>query len=222
MGIMELDLTDKIPIFSSLLSETRAAIARCAFTRDHPAGTTLLIEGMPAEFGYFLITGEARALRMNTEGRVQVLTRFKPGDPINIISLLNTNKINRATIETLSAVTVLVISAAEFDTLISRYPDFSSLLLHHLAERLTKITDLAAELSLYAVRARLARFLIELADLSPSSTGWTQDEIAAHIGTVRDVVGRLLRDFEAAGLIRRQHGQIILKDREKLFQAAQD
>jgi CRP/FNR family transcriptional regulator, cyclic AMP receptor protein len=217
-----MDLSDKIPIFSSLQSKTRDAISRCAFTRDLPAGITLLIEGMPVESGYFLLAGEVRALRMNTEGRVQVLSRFKPGDPINIISLLNPDKTNRATIETLSPVTVLVLPAKDFDALIRHYPDFATLLLHHLAQRLTKITDLAAELSLYAVRARLARFLIELADLSPTSTGWTQDEIAAHIGTVRDVVGRLLRDFEAEGLIQRQRGQIILKDREKLNQAAQD
>jgi CRP/FNR family transcriptional regulator len=222
MGTMVFDLTGRIPIFSSLQRETLAAISRRAFTRDLPAGITLLIEGMPAESGYFLLDGEVRALRMNPEGRVQVLSRFKTGDPINIISLLNQDKINRATIETLSPVTVLVIPAVDFEALISRYPDFSTLLLHLLAERLTKITDLAAELSLYAVRARLARFLIELADLNPSSSGWTQDEIAAHIGTVRDVVGRLLRDFEAAGMIQRQRGQIILVDREKLNKAAQD
>lgn len=219
---MEPDFTDKIPMFSSLQSETRAAISQRAFTRDFPAGISLLIEGMPAESGYFLVEGEVRALRMNPEGRVQVLARFKAGDPINIISLLNQGKINRATIETLSPVTVLVIPAADFEALISCYPDFSSLLLRLLAERLSKITDLAADLSLYAVRSRLARFLIELADLTPSPSGWTQDEIAAHIGTVRDVVGRLLRDFEATGLIQRQRGQIILLNREKLIKVAQE
>jgi CRP/FNR family transcriptional regulator len=177
---------------------------------------------MPAESAYVLVSGEARAFRMNREGRVQILARFKPGDPINIISLLNSDKLNRATIEALSPMTVLVIRSTDFEALITRYPDFSKMLLHHLADRLAKITDLAAGLSLFAVRARLARFLIELADLSPSSTGWTQDEIAAHVGTVRDVVGRLLRDFEAGGLIQRQRGQIILLDREKLIQAARE
>lgn len=222
LSTMDKNYTEKIPLFVSLQSKTCEAVARYSFTRDLPAGMTLLIEGMPAESGYFLLEGEVRALRMNPEGRVQVLARFKAGDAINIISLLNQEKVNRATIETLSPVTVLVLPAADFETLIARFPDFSVQLLHHLAERLTKITDLAAKLSLYAVRARLARFLIELADLNPSPLGWTQDEIAAHIGTVRDVVGRLLRDFEAAGLIQRQRGQVILLNREKLIETAQD
>ena len=78
------------------------------------------------------------------------------------------------------------------------------------------MTDLAASLSLYSVRARLAQFLMELAALPETAGGWTQDEIAAHIGTVRDVVGRLLRDFESQGLIRRERQRITLLDRSGL------
>ncbi len=219
---MEPEALSTISLFSTLQPDTRLAISRCAFARQLPAGCTLLVEGLPAEHGYFLQSGEARAIRMNQDGRVQVLARFSPGDPINLISLFSEDKLNRATIETLSEVTLLVLSAPDFHRLISRYPDFSALLLRLLAARLARITDLAADLSLYAVRARLARFLIELADLNPSPAGWTQDEIAAHIGTVRDVVGRLLRDFEAAGLIQRQQGQINLLDRERLSAVAQE
>ncbi|MBW6466987.1 MAG: Crp/Fnr family transcriptional regulator [Brevefilum sp.] len=219
---VELDQINAIPAFSSLLPETRLAISRRAFIRTLPIGNTLILEGAPAEYGYFILDGEVRALRMNPEGRIQVLARFSVGDPLNIISLLSKDQVNRATLETLSPVTLLALSAVDFSQLTSIYADFSSLLLQFFAERLTKITNLAADLSLYAVRARLARFLIELADLTPSPSGWTQDEIAAHIGSVRDVVGRLLRDFEAAGLIQRQRGQIILLDRQKLMAAAQD
>lgn len=208
--------------FSSLTAETRLAITQRAFTRELPPGHTLTLEGMPAEFGYFILAGEVRALRMNFEGRIQVLSRFTTGDPLNIISLMTKESLNRATIETLSPVTVLVLSAAHVEHLITHYPDFSKLLLTHLATRLSKITDLAADLSLYAVRARLARFLIELADLTPSPAGWTQDEIAAHIGTVRDVVGRLLRDFEAAGLVQRHRGQIRLLERDKLIEIGEE
>jgi len=211
---------NKIPGFTNLNPATQTAISQRSFLRQLPSGHTLVLEGIPAESCYFLLEGEVRVLRMNPEGRVQVLARFKAGDPINVISLLTRDKVNRATIESLTPVTLLVLSAVDFDALINRYPDFSKLLLELFAERLSKITNLAADLSLYAVRTRLARFLIELADLTPSPSGWTQDEIAAHIGTVRDVVGRLMRDFEAAGLIERQHGQIILLDRKKLMAIA--
>lgn len=83
------------------------------------------------------------------------------------------------------------------------------------------MTELAANLSLYTVRARLARFLIELADSPQSSEGWTQDEIAAQIGTVRDVVGRLLREFEAENIITRDRQKIRLLNREALIKEAE-
>jgi len=219
---MQAEVLNQVPIFSSLQADTRTAITRRAFTRNLPSGCTLLIEGLPAEYGYFVLSGELRALRMNQDGRVQVLARFRTGDPINLISLISQEHVNRATIETLCESTVLVLAASDFNDLLHRHPDFSTLLLRQMAARLTKMTDLAADLSLYAVRARLARFLIELTDLTPSNSGWTQDEIAAHIGTVRDVVGRLLRDFESAGLIQRQRGQIVLLNRDELTRIAQD
>jgi DNA-binding MarR family transcriptional regulator len=67
----------------------------------------------------------------------------------------------------------------------------------------------------------LAQFLIELADQPQAAGGWTQDEIAAHIGTVRDVVGRLLRDFESKGLISRERQKIFLLDRQGLRKEAE-
>jgi CRP/FNR family transcriptional regulator len=87
---------------------------------------------------------------------------------------------------------------------------------------MAKTTSLAANLSLYTVRSRLAQFLIDLAERPQSAGGWTRDEIAAHIGTVRDVVGRLLREFESQGLIKRDRQNIILLDRKALMSEAQN
>lgn len=205
-----------MPIFSDLESETIRVLTERSFIHNLPSGHTLLIEGMPAESGYFLVSGDLRVHRMNREGRMQVLARVRPGSPVNLISLLLPGKTNRASVDTLSPSSVLVIDGSDFDDLITHYHDFSKRILQYLAGRMAKMTDLAAGLSLYTVRARLARFLIELADQPESAGGWTQDEIAAHIGTVRDVVGRLLREFEHSGLIQRERHQILLVDRDRL------
>jgi len=209
-----------IPGFDTLKGETLLAITRRAFEREMQVGHTLVIECMPAEFCYFLITGQVRVLRMSQEGRIQILDRQGPGAPLNIISLLIAERVNRASIETLTPVKVLILDATSFDLLLAEHPDFSRMLLQIFAERIAKITDLAANLSLHTVRARLARFLVALADQPPIAGGWTQDEIAAHVGTVRDVVGRLLREFESEGLIARHRGRITLLDRSSLSKTA--
>lgn len=211
---------DNLPLFKSLDAKTRLAIAQSAFQRDLPAGQSVVIEGMPAEFGYFILAGHVRVLRMSMDGRVQVMARLGEGSPLNFISLLVDDRLNRATIETLTRVRLLTLDATAFDRLITTYSDFSALLLRSFAQRIAHMSDLAANLSLYTVRARLAQFLMSLADQSPIAGGWTQDEIAAQIGTVRDVVGRLLREFEAEGMISRERQKITLVDREKLEKTA--
>jgi CRP/FNR family transcriptional regulator len=206
----------QLPPFTSLSPATRQAIAHRTFRQGIPEGRTFVLEGLPAEFGYFLLSGQARVLRMSEDGRLQVLGRFGRGAPLNIISLLGDDRVNRASIEALTPLAVLVFRAEDFHHLLNHHLDFSNSLLQVFAQRMTGMTDLAASLSLYSVRARLAQFLIELAGLPETAGGWTQDEIAAQIGTVRDVVGRLLRDFESQGFIRRDRQHITLLDRNGL------
>lgn len=218
--MIDRSVLNHIEIFSSLKPETRQAIARRAFQREVPEGYSLIIEGLRAEFCYFLLAGEVRVLRMNSAGKVQVLGRFSPPAPLNVISLLKEEQVNQASIETLTPTRLLVLSAEDFGHLIAHQPDFSGLLLRIFAERMAEMAELAAGLSLYTVRARLARFLIELAGRNSAAGGWTQDEIAGHIGTVRDVVGRLLREFEAEGLIKRHQQEIILLNKQGLHEKA--
>jgi CRP/FNR family transcriptional regulator len=208
--------------FSSLKPETQNALARRAFQREITAGYNLVIEGMSAEACYFVLSGQLRVSRMNRDGRIQILARLGAGEPVNVISLLKEDRINHASVESLTDSTVLVLLANDFDEFLSHYPDFSTALLKNLAKRMAKTTSLAANLSLYTVRSRLAQFLIDLAERPQSAGGWTQDEIAAHIGTVRDVVGRLLREFESQGLIKRDRQNIILLDRKALMSEAQN
>ncbi len=219
--MIALSLLERINRFKSLKPETLKAISEMGFQKDFQPGQTLVMEGDPAQFGYIILTGDVRVLRRHLNGRIQILARFGPGSPLNVISLLNKEGTNRASIEALTQVSVLALDPTSFSRLLATYSDFSLTFLRIFAERITQMTELAANLSLYTVRARLARFLIELADSPQSSEGWTQDEIAAQIGTVRDVVGRLLREFEAENIITRDRQKIRLLNREALIKEAE-
>ena len=219
--MIKIKYLENFKFISQLEPKTLTEVARRAYELDIPDGQTLFIEGMAAEACYFIVKGHLRVSRMNKEGRMQVLARLGPGAPVNIISLLKEDNLNHASVESLTPVKLFVLGANDFNYLLENHPDFSKVLLKIFAERMAKITDLASDLSLYTVRARLAQFLIELADQPQAAGGWTQDEIAAHIGTVRDVVGRLLRDFESKGLISRERQQIFLVDRQGLRKEAE-
>ena len=211
-----------IPLFINLSQSTRQVIARRAFWRKFSMGNDVVIEGTPAEYGYFILSGQARVLRMSQVGRLQIIGRFGIGAPLNLISLLAGDRLNRSSIEALTDLECLVVRIEDFNYLLEHCHDFSNLLLQTFAQRMAEMADLAASLSLYSVRARLAQFLMELAQLPETAGGWTQDEIAAHIGTVRDMVGRCLRDFEAQGLIQRYRGRITLLNRAGLEAIAEE
>ena len=103
-----------------------------------------------------------------------------------------------------------------FIEIIQGCADLFLAVLKDFAGKLSHLTGLVEQLSLHTIRGRLARFLIEQADHGEPTGRWTQDEMAAHLGTVRDVIGRTLRSFEEAGLIKRQRNRIVLVDRHAL------
>jgi CRP/FNR family transcriptional regulator len=120
----------------------------------------------------------------------------------------------------MSTLTLLLIPVERYRMFLQTYPDLTYAILKDFSRRLDHLTNLVEDLSLHSVRGRLARFLLEQADQGEVPALWTQDEIAAHLGTVRDVIGRTLRAFMDNGLVRREGAKLILLDRERLEEEA--
>ena len=86
-----------------------------------------------------------------------------------------------------------------------------------LAQRLRKMVELVETLSLRGVRQRLARLLLEEANNSPVfQLEFTNEELAARLGSVRDVISRTLSALQADALIRLTGRRVEMLDREGL------
>jgi CRP/FNR family transcriptional regulator len=96
-----------------------------------------------------------------------------------------------------------------------------------MAIKVHHLTGLTHDLGLLSVRARLAGFLLshgqsQAGAPSPSAhVRWTHQEIAAQIGTVREVVSRTMRAFVREGMIGLERHRILVLDREALLREAQ-
>jgi CRP-like cAMP-binding protein len=205
-----------IALFAGLSQGTLARLATVAVRRTYRPGEIILVEGEPCEAAYFLAEGFVRVYRLSPGGREQVLVRLGPGQAFNTVPPFRAQGVNHATVEALSRVVAYAVPAAEFRRAAAECPDLALAILRDFAERLHHLTNLVEDLSLRTVRGRLARFLLEQAQAGQVSHRWTQEEIAASLGTVRDVVGRTLRAFADAGLIRMERHRIVLLDREGL------
>ncbi|MEA3338921.1 MAG: Crp/Fnr family transcriptional regulator [Chloroflexota bacterium] len=210
-----------ISLFAGFSGETLACVADAAIRRTYTSGETVIFEGDPCRAAYFVAEGQVRVYRLSPEGREQVLARLGPGQTFNTVPPFQPRGVNHATVEALTPVTLFAITCDKFRRLVSESPELALAILQDFANRLDRLADLVEDLALRTVRGRLARFLLENAEVDVTAGRWTQAEIAAHLGTVRDVVGRTLRAFADAGLVRMDRQRIVLLDREGLESEAQ-
>jgi CRP/FNR family transcriptional regulator len=210
------DALRHISLFAGLSGEALARVARRAIRRTYTSGEIVIFEGDPCRAAYFIAEGQVRVYRLSPGGREQVLARLGPGQAFNTVPPFLPQGVNHATVEALAEVTLYAITCEDFRRLVGECAELGLAILQDFADRLDHLTDLVEDLSLRTVRGRLARFLLERADAGQVTRRWTQEEIAAHLGTVRDMVGRTLRAFADAGLVRMERQRIILLDREGL------
>lgn len=206
----------RIALFRELSPHALDRVAQAAIRRTYAPEEHILCAGDPCEAAYFIASGEVRVYRLSPQGREQVLTQLGPGHAFNLAPLFQDACAASASAVALTEVTLYTLLKNDLLRLIAEYPELAVALLRDFSGRLTHLTALVEDLALRTVRARLARFLLEQGDAQHMARGWTQDEIAAHIGTVRDVVGRTLRAFADAGLVEVGRGRIALLDRSGL------
>jgi CRP/FNR family cyclic AMP-dependent transcriptional regulator len=205
-----------IALFAGLGRDTLLGLAAAATPRPFAPGEMILLEGERCRAAYFVAAGEVRVYRLSPSGRQQVLVRLGPGQSFNTVPPFQAHGVNHASVEGITSGLVYVIACGDLCRLVGECPDLALALLRDFAEKLDHLTNLVEDLSLRTVRGRLARFLLQQAEDGRVTRDWTQDEMAAQLGTVRDMVGRTLRAFADAGLLRMNRQRIVLQDRQGL------
>jgi len=216
-----------VPLFARLSDEALTRLAREMTERAVSRGEQIVMEGEPADAVYLIAAGQMRVYRLSPDGREQVLTHLGPGEAFHLVAALD-GGLHPASTSAWTAGTLYVLRRERFLELLQQEPSVALSLLRHFAARLRYLTALAEELGVRTVRARLARLLLQQAQQSARTGGarvsarrFTREEMAAQIGTVREVVGRTLRAFEDEGLVRMERHRIIVLDPAALEEAAQ-
>lgn len=207
--------------FAELPDEIQQEIAASALRRHFDAGQVIYVEGEPAESIYILETGWVKATRMTREGREQAMMFLRPVEVFGDIAVL-TGTTYPGTVVALEDVDVWVIPATTILDLLPRSSEFAMAIIRHLGERVLHYIRLVEDLSLRSVEARLASTLLRYAELHdgqlivPRREWATFDEMAVRLGTVRDVLSRALKTFEAENLLRVEKHAIVLLDPQRL------
>jgi CRP/FNR family transcriptional regulator len=206
-----------VPYFRALDDNALAAVGREVVERHYQAGEIIFLEGEPVAGLHLVVEGLGKVYRLSEGGREHVLTTLRPGDSCNEVPVVDGGP-NPANFAALENSTVWVISEESLTRLRRQYPALNEMIIKNLAMRCRQLVQRVYNLSFLSVTGRLAAFLLQQSEQEGGSLRrqWTQDEIAAHLGTVREMVGRAFRELQEAELISIDRHRIEILDREGL------
>lgn len=203
--------------FANIDEEALEYLAQNLSTREYQRDEVVLWEDEPASGLYIIFSGTLKVVRVSAQGRELTLNILVAQDSFNAIAMF-THGNNPARVIALEKATLLYLDYAVVNNLLARSPNFSTALLTGFSGRIQELTNLLSSLSLQPVEGRLAEFLITKAkgDIFLREKWLTQDELAARIGTVPDVLSRILRSLVEEGLIEMDRRSIRILNRPAL------
>jgi CRP-like cAMP-binding protein len=205
--------------FDNLSDEMLKEIAATMQLRGFERGEILFWEDDPCAGLHIIQEGSVKLYRISPQGRQYIVRVLQEGDTCNEVPAFDggTNPVN---VETLEKSKVWVIEADKLRALVKSHPDLALKVLSNFGKNLRGMIRMVSEMAFYQVTNRLARLISELPS-DGSRPPWTQEQLAAQLGTVREVVARSLKELERSGAIRIEDRRIQIADETVLRQWSQ-
>ncbi len=208
------------PYFRELEAELKAPLVDALTLRRYAPGETLFWEDEPSAGLFTLIRGQVKLYRLSPQGRQVVIRLVHPVQTFNEVSVFDQGP-NPVNVTAVTESDVWHLPTETFQWALTRSPILMQAVIRTLCRRTRHLVQMVEELSLYRVTCRLARLI---ARLSPEELHGrhrlTQDEMAARLGTVREVITRALQELQHTGAVRVQRGRIFVTDPELLREIA--
>lgn len=183
-----------------------------------PAGTEVFAERQACQGFPLLLEGSIKVVKQAGNGREMTLYRVAPGGSCIITSscLLGHAAYNARGLAE-SPLTLLALPADCFASLLVEHTPFRDFVFHLFAERIAELMQLVEEVAFARLDQRLAKLLL---NAPQDQLHVTHQQLADELGSVREIVSRLLKGFAAQGLVGLGREQLTLLDRDGLRRLA--
>jgi CRP/FNR family transcriptional regulator len=199
------------PVLGELPASLRERVAG-AKQIDVPAGAMLFDERQPCQGFPFVLSGGIRVIKAAQNGRELPLYRVMPGESCIITSscLLGHVAYNARGV-TEAPTRLMLLPHGLFDQLMG-VPAFRDFVFHLFAERMAELMQLVEEVAFRKLDQRLANLLLGRG----RTLSTTHQQLADELGSVREMVSRLLKGFADQGLVRLGREQVEILDAARL------
>lgn len=213
----------KSSLFAGLTEKEIRSLADRVIRKQVQRGELLFAEGDPCT-GLFLVAwGKIRIFKLSPNGREQVLAVEGPGSSFAEIPVFDGGAYPAAA-SALEDAEILFISRRDLHGFCREHPDVALKVIAVVGSRLRRLVGIIEELSFTTVRQRLIGAILRLAETQgvPCKDGVkleltkSHQDLAADLGTVRELVSRNLSRLQAEGLLEVSGRNILVKDLDGL------
>ncbi len=182
-----------------------------------PAGVQVFSERQNCLGFPLLLDGSIKVVKSSAAGREMLLYRVEPGGSCIITSscLLGHSAYSARGVAE-SDLSLLLLSGTSFDRLLADSPDFRTFVFHLFSERIIDLMQLVEEVAFHRLDQRLAKLLLARGPTIHA----THQRLAEELGSVREIVSRLLKGLAEQRLVALSREQIVVLDADRLRQVA--
>jgi len=210
------EILASVPMFHELAHELLAKIVDRCIERTYSRGETVFAEGERAKGLIVVWRGALKIFKISDGGREQILEIEGPGRTVALMPLFDGLPLP-ASCAAIEESVLLTMPTEVLHRLVAGEPALSLAIIADLSRRLRHMVSLVEEISLKGVRTRLSGFLSEIAgDETIVQLTLNNQEIAARIGTVREIVSRTFGRMVHEGVISLEGRTLTILNKERL------
>lgn len=203
--LSNVDLIRRIPLFAHLTQEQVESLAGSVSKRRFKRGQCLVEQGEMNHALYIILMGRARVVMTDRKGREVILASLKVGDHIGEMSLID-SQAHSASVVAEVPTDALLLGREEFTRCMAENFLMAMAVMRGLVQRLRSADQKIGSLALSGVYSRVANVLLEASTTHADGTlvvlqKISRQDIAKMVGASREMVSRVMKDFEEQGFI---------------------
>jgi CRP/FNR family transcriptional regulator, anaerobic regulatory protein len=210
-------LLESLPFLKTVPRASREAFLGQAVRRSLEHKQVLVRDGNECGYLPFVLSGTLRIFKTSESGREITLYRIQRGESCILTATCILNGTSFPAIAEAEGSTEVLLSPSRLLMgFVDEHPEWRRFVFGLYSKRLDMVLSLVDEVAFRHIDERIAGYLLKHATGSDGAVTTTHIEIASELGTSREVVTRILGDFETAGMIETRRGSILIRRRAEL------
>jgi len=207
---------NNLPVFQNISSQGRCLLDQGLIHKAFPPSTELLYRGAQISGAYIVTKGRLRVFSISPSGAEATLYCIDPGETcVLALNCLFNDLLYPAWVATETETSVAILPGPTFRQLFESEPSIQNLTVHALSSLVFRLMGELEQVHFCTLEQRLANLLL----LRASTEGilrMTQQELAYHLGTTREVIARLMGDLVLKGLVKTRRKEITIVNAKAL------